>query len=260
MNIFNDSYKDGEKDGLNGTQDIVRYAADSEYKNGYDLGQGLKDGGELSKDNKKIIGNAANTITNREWVEKLGKSENYKRGYDLGEKGISSSAKSFDLPTSIILLPLFIILAIIGLDFLIVLGFVGLWIACIFTKGLRGFFGVAISGLSIWAYVVYGESSPHPWEEAMIVYLLLGLIIWLAPILALSKHPPKVLISALIFIIFLIGFFLFALNGPPSPDTNIWTTSDNLKMLKWIMVTFILGAGVIGVPILVWKLMSKKEE
>lgn len=79
------SFERGEKDGANGKPRNI--FGDKDYEKGYDYGQGLRHGSQRQKDiNEGTVGEIAiDVIAQRETLEKLGKSEEYKRGYDRGK-------------------------------------------------------------------------------------------------------------------------------------------------------------------------------
>jgi hypothetical protein len=86
MGLFDNSHDKGKEDGTKGEKDNFRYNLDKDYRNGYDHGQGLKDGSRQAKDhdNHPISGPLSDALWNREGFEKLGKSDSYKNSYNRG--------------------------------------------------------------------------------------------------------------------------------------------------------------------------------
>ncbi|MBM3701442.1 MAG: hypothetical protein FJW63_00375 [Actinobacteria bacterium] len=81
MGFFDDLFKSpsekGKEDGTKQHKDFIRYSLDEGYRKGYDHGEGLRDGSESAK--YPFAGPLF------EDVQKIGKSDEYKRGYDRGK-------------------------------------------------------------------------------------------------------------------------------------------------------------------------------
>lgn len=86
--IFGSSYDKGKSDGAEGKVDSIRCAWDKDYEEGADYGQGRTEGSKIARDEDKscVVQIAVDALFQREALEKMGKSEAYKRGYDWGKE------------------------------------------------------------------------------------------------------------------------------------------------------------------------------